>query len=86
MAAIMASAAVTYVINFNLLEQPEAESRHDARLMLLRETDRLVASCCRAGKASGSVNMTYVRDQASGPPSAPFLAVVDATMTGVGPG
>ncbi len=80
-AAITATAAVTYVINYNLLEQPEGESRYDSKLMLLRETDRLMASACRAGAGGvGTAAMTAVTGSTT-QPTGSFLCLRDQTMS-----
>jgi len=42
------SAETTYVLNFNLLEQPESVIKSGSTMLLVRETDRLVASVCCA--------------------------------------
>ena len=76
-AAILGSAAVSYVFNFNLLEQPESVIRYAGTLMMCRETDRLVASSCRAGQNTGLITMTAVTGQNDGPPSGPFLTGSD---------
>jgi len=79
--AIKNSAAVTYVINYNLLERPADDIRYASTLMLCRETDRLVASACRGGKLTGST-MTAVTGKRDVPAS-PFLCATDWTMPGV---
>lgn len=79
--AIRKSAAVTYVMNFNLVGQQEGIVRDARTLMLCRETDRLVAGCCRGGKMVGSV--MKIVEGAKDVPSAPFLCVVDENMPGV---
>jgi hypothetical protein len=38
---------MTYVFNYNLVEQPYVVVSNPAKLMLLREFDRLMDSCCR---------------------------------------
>ncbi|MCX6346252.1 MAG: prepilin-type N-terminal cleavage/methylation domain-containing protein [Armatimonadetes bacterium] len=48
------SAETTYVFNFNLLEQPESVIKAGSTMMVVRETDRLVASvCCAVPKVGG---------------------------------
>ncbi|MCX6344451.1 MAG: hypothetical protein NT018_05175 [Armatimonadetes bacterium] len=50
-----ASAAVTYVFNFTLLEKPESIIRNRSKMMIVRETDRLVASVtCAVPRVNGS--------------------------------
>lgn len=73
-------AAVSYVINYNLLERPEGESRHDSKLMLCREFDRLLNACARAGTAG--TKMGYVTGSGTSPNS-PFLTGSDAGQTGL---
>lgn len=49
------TAAVTYVFNYNLIEQPEGVIRGASNLMLVREMDRLVNAICRpVNQSTGS--------------------------------
>ena len=75
------TAYVTYVINYNLLEQPESVIRYASTLMMCRETDRLMASACRAGAAGvGTALMTAVTGSGT-TPNGPFLCFRDQTMS-----
>ena len=78
----LTTAYVTYVINYNLLEQPESVIRYASTLMLCRETDRLMASACRAG--AGGVGTAVIRAATSAAADIPvgsFLCFRDQTMS-----
>lgn len=75
-----ARAAVSYVINYNLLEQPESVVRYASTLMMVREFDRLLNASCRAGTAG--TNMGFLTGAGTNP-SAPFLTGSDAGQTGL---
>lgn len=66
------TARVSYVFNYNLLEQPSVFNRNRAKLMLIRELDRLVDSCCRPNN-----NSTF---NPSAGPQSPFLLIKDASF------
>lgn len=62
------TAGMTYVFNYNLLEQPDGVIRNSAKLMLLRELDRLTGAVCRP------YNQSY---SSSYRPQSPFLTTYD---------
>lgn len=68
------TASVTYVMNYNMLEQPEGVIKAAANLMLVREFDRLMDSVCRP--YNQSFNNTVA-------PQSPFLTKYDFGMRGV---
>jgi len=63
------TAAVTYVFNYCLLEQPEGILKGAANLLLVRETDRLVNAVCRPSND--------VTGSDAAPPKTPFLNAYD---------
>ncbi|MCL5102803.1 MAG: DUF1559 domain-containing protein [Armatimonadetes bacterium] len=68
------NAAVTYTMNFNMLEQSESVVKTASNLMLVREMDRLVNSTARGGSSNNLQcvgTSTYV-------PRSPFLTDKDA--------
>ena len=59
------TARVTYVVNFNLLDQHPGFIRNPAKLFMIREVDRLVVSVCRpVTQSNGNSNVV---------PAYPFL-------------
>jgi len=73
--AYLAHSYVTYLINANLLEQPESVIRYASTLMLCRETDRLVASASR-GYKSGTTGQPVT--DGSVVPASSFMTLVDS--------
>lgn len=73
------TAAVTYVMNFNMLEQPESIIKTASNLMLVREMDRLVQSTARGG----STTHAQCIGAPSPVPSTPFLIDKDGIASGL---
>lgn len=69
------TARVSYVFNYNLLENYPGLVRNSAKLMMMREFDRLVESVCRPMN-----NTTGISTAA---PQSPFLTKSDTLMRGV---
>lgn len=67
------TANVTYIMNYNMLEQPEGVIKAAANLMLVREFDRLMESVCRP------MNLSYNSSQQ---PQSPFMGETDQGFRG----
>lgn len=65
------TAKVTYVMNANLVAQPEGIIKTSSNMLLCRETDRRMHSCLRPSNVS--TDQTTI-------PKAPFLSATDAAM------
>ena len=66
------TARMTYVFNYCLLEQPYVVVRDGAKLMMMREMDRLMESVCRpVNDSTGNI---------ATPPQSPFLTPRDYIM------
>lgn len=74
------TAAVTYIMNFNMLEQPESIIKSASTLMLVREMDRLVNSTCRGGQIPSSGGTAYQCLDSTRTPTAPFLTSQDPVI------
>lgn len=69
--AVQRTSNTTYVINYNLLEQPEGVIKNASNLMLLRESDRMIDSEARGYSSSSTPTRATT---ASKVPTNPFLA------------
>ena len=67
------TARVTYVVNFNLLDQYPCLIRDPAKLFMIREVDRMVNSLCRPTTLSNGTSTTV--------PSYPFLNGFDLNIS-----
>lgn len=75
------TAMVTYVINYNLLEQPEGIIKSSANLMLVREADRMVEAVAVGSASSGKATVgAYATSTAA--PCESFLTGSASTYSG----
>lgn len=75
------TAATTYIMNFNLLEQFSQLIRNPQKVMMIREMDRLVNSTCRGGTNPSSGAAMQCIGASSPIPSNPFLTQNDQVIS-----